>query len=195
MNISQNLLQRKMRNEKKAFRENLALALLLLFCAFLLWSKFVWFAYVEVSGSSMNYTLKSGDFLVVDRLAEVHRGDVIVFTTDKYNGYTTSYIKRVIALEGDEIKIEDGCVYRKNKGASEFVKLNEPYAVGETAAKNYPKEGEVLKISAGNAFVMGDNRAVSHDSRAFGEVSLSCVDGVVPEFVIEHKDFFNALYG
>ncbi len=195
MDVCKNLKQREYAAWRRESAENFVLALLILLCCFLLWTRFCWLSYVEVSGNSMNDTLQSGDVLIVDRLANVKRGDVVVFTTDEYNGYTTSYIKRVIAVAGDEIKIENGKVFRKNAGETEFKVLNEPYAKGYTEAKNSPAGGETLKIADGKIFVMGDNRLVSHDSRAFGEVDLNCVDGTVPEISIKYRGVLNYFYG
>ena len=195
MDVCKNLKQKEYSAQRNESVQNFVLALLILLCCFLLWTRFCWLSYVEVSGNSMNDTLQSGDVLIVDRLADVKRGDVVVFTTDEYNGYTTSYIKRVIAVAGDEIKIENGKELRKKAGEQEFEALKESYALGFTEAKNFPARGETLKVADGKIFVMGDNRAVSHDSRAFGTVDLNCVDGTVPEISIKYRGVLNFLYG
>jgi len=80
------------------------------------------------------------------------------------------YVKRVIAAGGEEVDIKDGMVYVNKK------KLNEPWAEGET----FEETGAVIypyKVRNGNVFVLGDNRNVSVDSRAFGEVSKRQIKG------------------
>lgn len=94
----------------------------------------------------------------------------------KFNYYVleftkTSYIKRVIGIEGDHIKIEDGKVY-----------LN-----GEELQEDYVAEGAVtlsdryvdITVPEGYIFVMGDNREHSTDSRSFGCIPLEKVESKV----------------
>lgn len=123
---------------------------------------------IKVESSSMNPTLFANDYVVVNRLAykfgQPHRGDIIVF---KYPPDPTQipYIKRVIGLPGDQIKIENGKVYVNG------IALNEPYLNEITKGK-----GE-WTVPPGNLFVMGDNRNNSSDSRSWGWVPLGNVIG------------------
>lgn len=83
-----------------------------------------------------------------------------------------SYIKRVIGLAGDHIVVkEDGFVYRNN------TKLDEPYLKDGTTSQN----GEYLDVTVpeGYVFAMGDNRLESKDSRYFGCIPVSRIDGYV----------------
>ena len=94
-----------MLSEKDAKNQitNAVFTIVLLFlCVALLWTKYVWLLCVEVDGSSMNDTLKTGDLLLADRVGKVNRGDVIVFEHDG-----KMYIKRLIALGGDTIKVKN----------------------------------------------------------------------------------------
>lgn len=120
------------------------------------------FRIVTVSGPSMNSTLVHGDclFLVGNLLAgEPEYGDIIVASKKSFdNG--SPIIKRVIATEGQTVDIDfvSGVVY------VDGVALDESYTLTST----HTREGMdfPLTISEGCLFVMGDNRAVSKDSRS-----------------------------
>lgn len=83
----------------------------------------------------------------------------------------TSYIKRVIGVAGDTIKIEEGNVYLNGE------KLNEPYL-----DEGKVTEGGVftdIKVPEGYVFVMGDNRDHSTDSRSFGCIPIEKIESKV----------------
>ncbi|MEI6308050.1 MAG: signal peptidase I [bacterium] len=123
----------------------------------------------EVHLSSMVPTLMEGDFILVSKLAyklgTAQRGDVVVFIPP--NGSDRDYVKRVIGLPGETIDIQDGQV--KINGTP----LVEPYAKGQTTGGRYNH----LEIPQGTVFCMGDNRLNSSDSRNFGPVSISAMEG------------------
>jgi len=77
-------------------------------------------------------------------------------------------VKRVIGIPGDEVNIKDGYVYINGE------KLKEPYVKGETFSGeiNFP-----IKVPDNKLFVLGDNRPVSKDSRAFGLINSDQVEG------------------
>lgn len=126
----------------------------------------------KVSGGSMNPTLSGNDFLVTYNTKNVSRADIIILKTDlklkpedieglnfidrlKVGEYKT-LIKRVVAVEGDSLRIENGKVILNGR------ELEEPYiAEGGT-----PGNINIEKIPRDNIFVMGDNRSNSLDSRA-----------------------------
>ena len=120
-----------------------------------------------VGGDSMEPNLSDGEFVLYNRLvSEYKTGDTVSLrmASGEY------YVKRVIAEGGEEVDIKDGMVYVNKK------KLNEPWAEGET----FEETGAVIypyKVRNGNVFVLGDNRNVSVDSRAFGEVSKRQIKG------------------
>ncbi|HEX9063200.1 MAG TPA: signal peptidase I, partial [Clostridia bacterium] len=151
------------------------------------------FAVTEVRQCSMQNTLFEGQRLIESKFAydfsEPKRGDIVIFQLygekknifEKYmaewgNLYTQlsgkqdqSYlIKRVIAVPGETIDIKEGKVYIDGKV------LDEPYAKGITEAKTITMP---YKVKPNSIFVMGDNRENSMDSRMFGAVNYSSIDG------------------
>jgi signal peptidase I len=122
-------------------------------------------AYVVPSGS-MKPTIREGDHLLGTkfhyRFWAPRRGDVVVFRPPeavRQLGYANvpRYVKRVIAVAGDEVEIEDGVV-RVNGQA-----LQEPY-VAERPSYSFAR----AKVPPGNVFVLGDNRNESLDSHRWG---------------------------
>ena len=139
------------------------------------------FYYIEVDGPSMENTLFTGDVLCVNKRVRVTYGDVVIIEGEKENG--EMLIKRVIALEGDTLVFEDGYVYLNGE------KLREDYVKeqGKTYVNNSPARWEI-KIPAGEVFYMGDNRAVSADSRsAFATCKEDQIVGVVPGWSVSVK--------
>jgi len=125
----------------------------------------------RVPSESMVPTLEVGDrFLAnkfVYRLWEPERGDVIVFRS--VEGGDEDLVKRVVAVAGDEVAVENG-VLRVNG-----VTQSEPYT-----NKGFPDDGSFFgptRVPEGEVFVMGDNRANSRDSRFFGPVPLENIEG------------------
>jgi len=117
-----------------------------------------------VSGASMEPTFETGQYLIVDELTyhfeNPERGDVIVF---KYPKDPSQYfIKRIIGLPGETLRIEGGEIYiTKTDGTT--LHLVEPYI------KNVGNGADMTAvIPAGQYFVMGDNRPESSDSRYWG---------------------------
>ena len=164
--------------------------ILALICAFVAFVNFGWLYCVKVEGDSMETTLQTGDYLAVDKLADIERGDVIVFTGSFAGASEKAYIKRVVAMAGDTVRISSGNLYLQKNGEQHFIKVDYPGVRGATyyqGKRDYIYE-EV--VPQGHIFVLGDNRENSKDSRVFGFIPLECVDGVVPQYVIERKDGF-----
>ena len=114
------------------------------------------FELVRVEGPSMEPTLQSGDMLLVTKFDYIftspQRGDVVVC---RYPNRDGTFIKRIVGLPGDTVMIKSGRTYVNDE-------LLEESFVSYPADTDY---GPVL-VGDGQYLVMGDNRAVSHDSRA-----------------------------
>lgn len=123
----------------------------------------------QVKGSSMYDNFHDGEYLLTDkvtyRFRSPERGDVIVFKAPQNEDY--DYIKRVIALPGDTVKINSGQVFVNNALVDESGFLDERVT---THAGLYTKEGQSVTVPAAEYFVMGDNRNNSSDSREWGPV-------------------------
>lgn len=125
---------------------------------------------VRVEGTSMVPMLQDQDRLFINKLAyrmgAVRDGDVVVFHYPR--DPAKSYIKRVIALPGDRLRIEHGRVYVNG------VHLYEPYVPARyTDERSQPE----MIVPAGGYFVMGDHRSISSDSRDFGPVERGLIYG------------------
>lgn len=131
-----------------------------------------------VKGESMYPTLVENDYLIINRMAykigEPKEGDIIVFKTNllQDNGKTKDLVKRVIATEGQHIKIEDSKVYVDDK------LLDEPYIYD-----NYTSGDVDLVVPEGKVFTMGDNRENSLDSR-YEDVGLVNEDDIMGKVMI-----------
>ena len=127
----------------------------------------------QVSGHSMAPQIASGEYVLIDTLAyrfsAPARGDIIAFRldADPSTGIEPStYIKRVIGLPHDRVFIRDGTVFVNGSA------LAEPY-VRFGDRRSFPE----IVVPAGSLYVLGDNRADSEDSRAFGCVAEGSVIG------------------
>lgn len=136
-----------------------------------------------VRGESMFPTLKENDYLIINRMAykfgEPKDGDIIVFHTNllQDNGKKKDLVKRVIATEGQHIKIEDSKVYVDGK------LINEPYI-----HDNYTEGYIDIQIPKGKVFAMGDNREKSLDSR-YEDVGLVDVDDIMGKVMVRLYPF------
>lgn len=124
-------------------------------------------ARIRVDGYSMEPTLQSGEFVIVNKLAyrigSPTHGDVIVFHYPR--DPEQEYIKRVIGLPGDHVKIAKGQVFVNGKA------LQEPYIASPPAYQND------WNVPANSLFVLGDNRNNSSDSHNWGFVPMDYVIG------------------
>ena len=132
------------------------------------------FRVVSVSGPSMMNTFLNGDHVIVSDIGYTPKeGDVVILSrnydndaTLETNGDNTPIIKRVIALGGQWINIDPTThavsVGDEVNGQVVYHTLNEPYVSSTTIMGDftYPRQ-----VPEGDIFVMGDNRAVSEDSR------------------------------
>ncbi|MDR2514919.1 MAG: signal peptidase I [Christensenellaceae bacterium] len=143
------------------------------------------FTLTVVSGSSMQETLQDHQVVAVERLSYLlgspKPGDIVIC---HYPGGTSqNYVKRIVAMEGDTVEVRDGKTYLNGTEVFEdFISYPSNYDYTEYANKPIP---------AGKVFVMGDNRAISKDSRNVGLLSLEDIQGRVVAVVFP----FNEIHG
>ena len=133
---------------------------------------FIIFLYqpVKVEGTSMMPTLQDQERVFINKfvykLEPIERGDVIVFRYPR--DPAKSYIKRVVGVPGDRVRIEDGIVVVNGRT------LREPYVPDEyDDVRSYPE----TVVPAHSYFVLGDHRNLSNDSRDFGPVDEMFIYG------------------
>lgn len=134
----------------------------------------------QIRGVSMVPTFQDREYILTDkisyRFSSPERGDVIVFQAPK--DHELDFIKRIIGLPGEKIKIQNGNVFVYNDKFSNGLQVSEPYTSDPyTSPGDYAKEGEVIIIGSDQYFVMGDNRPRSSDSRFWGLVSRKEIIG------------------
>ena len=125
---------------------------------------------VKVEGTSMMPSLEDQERIFVNkfvyRLEPIERGDIVVFRYPR--DPSKSYIKRVIGMAGDRIRIDGGLVYVNGEA------VDETYVPAEyTDSRSYPE----ITVPANSYFVLGDHRSMSNDSRDFGSVDQSFIYG------------------
>ncbi|MBM3320708.1 MAG: signal peptidase I [Candidatus Eisenbacteria bacterium] len=136
----------------------------------------------QIPSGSMEDTLLVGDFLIANKFIygppipftpykvkgrAPHRGEIVIFRSPADN---KDYIKRVIALPGEEIEIRDNRVFIDGKP------VEEDYILLKGAPPSHSDFGP-LTIPAGHVFVLGDNRNQSYDSRFWGPLDEKLLRG------------------
>ena len=134
----------------------------------------------QVKGSSMFPNFHDKDLLLTDkityRFSLPKRGDVIIFKApagEPCADIECEYIKRVIGLPGDTVKVEKGSIYINGQS------LNEEY-LSKNIVNNYGsylREGIEQKIPQGEYLPLGDNREHSRDGREFGSIPKESIIG------------------
>ena len=124
----------------------------------------------RIPSESMVPTLEVGDRVFVNkfiyRFSEPERGDIVVF--ESVNGGEEDLIKRVVALPGDTVAVSGNVLSVNGEPQSE------PYLNREIPDDSFFGPS---RVSDGEVFVMGDNRANSADSRVFGPLPVENIEG------------------
>ncbi len=137
----------------------------------------LFFQAYKIPSGAMEPTLLIGDHIMVDKRARTpRRGDVIVFVFPP--DPTKDFVKRVIALGGDTVEVRKGIVYLNGQ------QMPDPHARFGVAPQDRspasPRDNfGPVTVPAGKIFVMGDNRDRSYDSRFWGFVDETEVEGRV----------------
>ncbi len=132
---------------------------------------------VIVDGPSMEYTLQDGDNILVEKISRyfgaLDRFDIVVFYPDEEAKKTNGryYIKRIIGLPGETVRIEGNDIFINGE------RLNESFGATDMGHAGIAENPVVLGDE--EYFVLGDNRDISKDSRSesVGVVPLSRMEG------------------
>lgn len=136
------------------------------------------FSFINVQGPSMLDTLSDGQIVMVDKtFFRMHKAKPGLIVICRFPGSEENYVKRIVALPGDEIEIRDGVTYVNG------VPRDEKYV----HYRDYENFGPYV-VEEGCVFVMGDNRANSHDSRAEGAIPEDRIVGRVFAVLFPAKD-------
>jgi len=152
----------------------------------------------NIPSGSMKETLQEGDHLFVEKVTygpiipkmlgmdkpvhlkflsirDLQRGDIIIFTPPVEKDKDKDYIKRCIALPGDEFHIKDDAVYING------IKQDEPYTMGKPTNYFHCEPNDFTNIEGivppGKVVVLGDNRTDSSDGRCFGYLDITAIKG------------------
>ncbi len=124
-----------------------------------------------IQGDSMSPAFKDKALVLVDKRNITYKtDDVIVFRKEEIKGVI---VKRIVAMEGDIVIIENGCLYVNGVTKSGFDNRDIAYAGAA--------EEEII-IPAGMCFVMGDNYNSSIDSR-YEEIGMVAVDSIIGRII------------
>jgi signal peptidase I len=132
-----------------------------------------------VLGESMSSTFENNDKVLINKISDIQRFDIVVFDAPDAHSY---YIKRVIGLPGDAVEVRDDVLYINGKAMEEpyleeskednlFAKFTADFTLQELTGETHVPEKSL--------FVMGDNRINSNDSRFFGFISKDSIIGEV----------------
>ncbi|MDQ0215105.1 signal peptidase I [Oikeobacillus pervagus] len=138
--------------------------------------RFFIFTPIVVDGLSMMPTLHNGDRMIVNKMGDPDRFDIVVFHAPEKK----DYIKRVIGLPGDKVEYKDDKLYingkyydepylEEYKSQEEDGPLTQDFTLEEIIGQKTVPEGEL--------FVLGDNRRFSKDSRHIGTIEIKKVVG------------------
>ena len=161
---------------------------------------------VRVDGASMDDTLANGEIMFVTKFdysstwlclpwqsreakenaprftfgGDPKRFDVVIC---RYPGRgDTNFVKRVVGLPGDTIRLEDGYLYVQEAGQEEEVRYEEPY-INDEYRSGMLNNFNAYTVPEGKYFVMGDHRNNSNDSRSVGPIERNMIVGHVRQVV------------
>lgn len=144
----------------------------------------------QVDGQSMETTLSHNDRLLVWKVPKSwsritgnpyipQRGDVVVFVDKELGSFgqdtSKQLVKRVIALPGERVTVEDGKVYVYNKENPQGFVPDDTLPYGEAIQETIGEKD--VTVPEGSLYVLGDNRANSLDSRSFGPIDANDIVG------------------
>ena len=135
---------------------------------------------IKVNGQSMYDTLSGNEIMLLYRIGEIERYDMVVADLIVDGKKDDTLIKRIYGLPGETIKCENGVIYIYDH------KIEDPYATNETS------DFEAVTLGDDEYFLLGDNRSISLDSRIIGPVKEKDIEGRT-DFVIFPFDKFGVI--
>ena len=117
---------------------------------------------VKVNGTSMYPTLEGNEIMLLNKLADIDRFDIVVLQLE---GEDSNLIKRIIGLPGETVEISENQIYIDGE------LLDDPYGYGITY------NIDPVTLGEDEYFILGDNRIISLDSRSFGKIHRSEIKG------------------
>ena len=129
---------------------------------------------IKVNGSSMYNTLDGNEIMLLWKLGNLERFDIVVAKTED-----DTLIKRLYAFPGESIECRQGKIYINNQ------EIDDQYAFGET--DDFAK----ITLQEEEYFLMGDNRLVSLDSRRIGPIKIEQIEGKTNFILLPFTKFGN----
>jgi signal peptidase I, bacterial type len=173
------LLEEKKKKKKKEKDGWFSVIILAILCVIMIFITNFVVKPVSVVGGSMNDTFHNKDLVLMYKWKyQPQRGDVVVI--DKENPFNDRLFKRLIAVEGDHLVMQDGKVFVNGEEVDEYYLSQEN--------QNMNTELDIM-IPDGQIFIMGDNRMSSLDSRSFGPIDKSTVMGKIIIRIYPFTDF------
>ncbi|MGR3764130.1 signal peptidase I [Rossellomorea sp. NS-SX7] len=145
------------------------------------------FTPILVDGASMNTTLHDHERMIVSKLGEPERFDIVVFHANEKQ----DYIKRVIGLPGDKIEYKNDILYVNGKAYKEPYLDDQKETIEGDLTKSFTLEDTAVRqatVPQGHVFVMGDNRQNSTDSRMIGAIPIEEIVGTTNVVFYPLKD-------
>lgn len=142
-----------------------AISFFALLMAFVISRSFFYPANVE--GSSMDPQIHAGERLLIRPIIHPLHGDVVIVREATRDHY---YVKRVVATAGEYLRIDKGYVFLNNQ------LLNEPYITNNIRSTD---SYAAITVPPDSCFVLSDNRWMQEDSREFGVIKYSWIEGKV----------------
>lgn len=130
-----------------------------------------------VKGASMEPNFHDKDYLIINeftyRVSAPQRGDIVIFKNPRNT--KEFFIKRIIGLPNEKIKIYDNKIFLYNDGYPDGAIIEEIYLPegGDT------RGNEIVELKENEYYVLGDNRNHSLDSRVFGSINKNLIIGKV----------------
>jgi signal peptidase I len=137
----------------------------------------------SVPTAGMSPAIESGDNILMESLSYLvkkpERGDVLVFKTDDIPLIPehSIYVKRLVGLPGDQLRLSNGILYLNNEPVSLRNRSGEIHYVILPFSRFLANDSETITVPDGHYFVMGDNSAHSADSRLWGFLPAKSVLG------------------